>query len=211
MSNRYLSTLFKSGEEFEEFLNKLDAFKKGIEKGTIIIPESTKATQDANGNNIANTYATKTDLTEGNITVRTSYKADCDRQGSVIHTAYAKKTDLTSGKITVQKATQDANGNNIVDTYATKDNFEKIAVETPRSINSLSKTGYYYIELQVATSTKTFIPLGVIYWSSATIIKEFYYENNAYTFSVDENGTPNVMPNKTPTGYNFILRINPWQ
>lgn len=62
MSNRYLSTLFKSGEEFEEFLNKLDAFKKGIEKGTIIIPEATKATQDANGSIIHSTYAKKTDI-----------------------------------------------------------------------------------------------------------------------------------------------------
>ena len=153
MANRFISNLFKSGEEFEEFLAKLDAFKRGVEDGSIVIPNATnatKATQDADGNVIADTYAKKSDLESGAITVKkasgasnattavSATKATQDANGNVIADTYAKKSDLTSGAITVKsassastaltatnagsatKAMQDANGKYIPDTYAKK-------------------------------------------------------------------------------------------
>ena len=72
MGNRYVSELFKSGEEFEEFLQKLDAFKKGVESGEIVIP---KALQDSDGKKFQDTYAKKADLTSGAITVKNATKA----------------------------------------------------------------------------------------------------------------------------------------
>lgn len=103
MSNKYLSELFKSGEEFEAFLRQMQAFKEGVERGDIQIPSALKATQDGNGNNIGNTYAKKSDLTNGSIKVNKATNAD--------------------------KATNDSNGNKISDTYATKSGtFEDMTV-----------------------------------------------------------------------------------
>lgn len=211
MSNRYLSTLFKSGEEFEEFLNKLDAFKKGIEKGTIIIPEATKATQDGDGNDIGNTYVKKTDLANGNTT---AYKAERDGNGNIITSTYAKKTDLTNGTVTVKKATQDANGNNIADTYLAKSALDKITAKpTEKTYTLLPKTGYYYIELHDTTNAGHVVPLGVMYWSSGTEIrKQFDYYDKAYTFIILVGGGTSLKnADNTSASSKFSIYINSWQ
>ena len=126
MSNRFVSTMFSSGEDFEDFLKKMQAFIDGVKNGEIVIPNAksatkatnaTKATQDSDGNVIKDTYAKKSDLTAGTITVA---KATKDGNGNVIPDTYAKKSDLTAGNITVAKATKDGNGNVIKDTYAKK-------------------------------------------------------------------------------------------
>ena len=122
---------------------------------------ATKASQDASGNVITTTYATKTELSTGladkaNVddlaTVATSgsYNDLTNKptiptvdsalsststnpvQNKVINTALAGKLS-TSG--TAAKATADANGNNIVNTYATKTELGTVesAVETAQS------------------------------------------------------------------------------
>lgn len=61
---------------------------------------------------------------------------------------YAKTADLTNGTITVKKATnatnatkanQDENGNNIVDTYATKDNLVTVAQKANNNANAITR------------------------------------------------------------------------
>lgn len=92
-----------------------------------------KATADASGNNIVNTYATKTELTNGLgdklSTTGTAAKATADASGNTITSTYATKTELTNGlnnKLstsgTAAKATADASGNTITSTYVTKAN-----------------------------------------------------------------------------------------
>lgn len=113
----------------------------GIENGTTPIPLAQKATADAAGNNIEQTYAKKDELgnmfnSSGTYPELTAGKATADASGNVITDTYAAKTELagkanTSGTYTdlnvghatnadnATKATQDANGNVISTTYAT--------------------------------------------------------------------------------------------
>ena len=161
MSNRYISELFSSGEEFEEFLKKVDAFKKGVEAGTIVIPKAgsaTKATQDGDGNVIKDTYAKTTDLTSGAITVKkaneaasattagSATKATQDGDGNVIPDTYAKKSDLENGTITVKnarlalKASEDSYGNNIASAYAKKEDLTSGAFTVKKANEAESST-----------------------------------------------------------------------
>lgn len=83
---------------------------------------STKATQDGNGNVIASTYATKTELSSG-----LSGKANASHTHderyyteSEIDTKLNDKLSVSGNAVSATKATQDGNGNIIVNTYATK-------------------------------------------------------------------------------------------
>ena len=83
---------------------------------------STKATQDGSGNNIVNTYATKTELSTGlGGKANASHNHD-DRYytESEIDTKLSGKLSTSGNAVSATKATQDGNGNNIVNTYATK-------------------------------------------------------------------------------------------
>lgn len=102
-----------------------------IISGAQVVGAATKATQDANGNVIDETYATKTELVE---TVGTEVKVNGATQSEVNFTsdpqtqitanknaiaeAQSDISDIVSGAQTVGKATQDANGNVIDETYA---------------------------------------------------------------------------------------------
>lgn len=104
-----------------------------IISGAQVVGAATKATQDANGNVIDETYATKTELTE---TTGTEVKVNGATQSEVNFTsdpqtqitanknaiaeAQSDISDIVSGAQTVGKASRDANGNVIDETYATK-------------------------------------------------------------------------------------------
>ena len=114
MANKFVSSLFKTGQAFEQFLTTLDNFRKNVISGATSVgkaKQATKATQDAKGNDIEETYAKIVDLTNGTRVVQqagsaqSALKATQDGDGKVISTTYAKNTDLTSGKITVKNAT----------------------------------------------------------------------------------------------------------
>lgn len=131
MANRYVSTLFSSGEEFEDFLNKLEAFKEGVKDGTIVITKAkhaetaTKATQDNDGNVIPDTYAKKSDLTGGTLKVAKAASADSATNAS---TAYSAEV--------ATKAQQDVNGNFIHTTYRRKD--ERLQFTSMTTTNGIS-------------------------------------------------------------------------
>ena len=104
-----------------------------IVSGAQVVGAATKATQDANGNNIAETYATKDELLEttgtevkvnGTTQPEVSFTSDPQTQITANKTAIAEAqsdiSDIVSGAQTVGKAKQDADGNNIAETYATK-------------------------------------------------------------------------------------------
>lgn len=102
-----------------------------IISGAQVVGEATKATQDANGNVIDETYATKTELVE---TTGTEVKVNGATQSEVNFTsdpqtqitanknaiaeAQSDINDIVSGAQTVGKATADGDGNVIDTTYA---------------------------------------------------------------------------------------------
>ena len=106
---------------------------------------ATKATNDSANNKIVDTYATKTELTSGYIT-----KKDFTTTTDEINTAISeingaikdvddKILDIESGSIKAAiatKATQDGNGNNIVNTYATKTYVESEAGTAETNANT---------------------------------------------------------------------------
>lgn len=78
MSNRYISKLFNSGEEFEAFLDIVQNFVFSVLSGEKSVPKAdvaTKATQDANGADIPTTYAKIADLQNGMLNVPSVDKA----------------------------------------------------------------------------------------------------------------------------------------
>lgn len=124
-----------------------------------------KATADASGNNIANTYLAKTG---------TAAKATADADGNNIANTYLKKTD------TAAKATADADNNNIATTYLKK-NMPVTTLATSgtialadNSINRIAPTGtvtfslpsvsdntvFHQILVQMTLSTSRTINLG---------------------------------------------------
>lgn len=102
-----------------------------IISGSQVVGAATKATQDANGNVIDETYATKTELVEtagtevkvnGATQPEVNFTSDPQTQitanKNAIADAQSDISDIVSGAQTVGKASRDANGNNIADTYA---------------------------------------------------------------------------------------------
>ena len=81
---------------------------------------ATKATNDGNGNTITSTYATKTERANNDITAAslTASKLTLTRAAGNITANIPTWNQDTTG--TAAKATADAKGNNIVNTYATK-------------------------------------------------------------------------------------------
>lgn len=81
---------------------------------------ATKATNDGNGNTITSTYATKTERANNDITAAslTASKLTLTRTAGNITANIPTWNQDTTG--TAAKATADAKGNNIVNTYATK-------------------------------------------------------------------------------------------
>lgn len=141
-----------------------------IKNGTTTVPNAqhsvsadsadlaTKAKQDVNGNSIVDTYATKNEVAEKQGTkvyygsaLQTSVTFDRDPQTQITDNK-SDINDIVSGAQTVGKATQDANGNVIDETYAklsqvvTKDN-------STNSINGKSDAARYFLRnKQVTTS-----------------------------------------------------------
>ncbi len=91
---------------------------------------ATKATQDGSGNNIVDTYATKTELNNSLAT-----KANTSGSYNDLYVGHANSADSAT------KATQDGNGNPIADTYATK-------TELNNSLATKADTSGYYKELR---------------------------------------------------------------
>lgn len=95
---------------FNTALNgKLDATANAV--------SATKATQDASGNVITTTYATKTALNAKQDTATAFKQTDADK----LYLAKAGKAVSATSADSATKATQDASGNVITTTYATKD------------------------------------------------------------------------------------------
>ena len=96
---------------------------------------ATKATQDGSGNNIVDTYATKTELNNSLAT-----KANTSGSYNDLYVGHANSADSAT------KATQDGNGNPIADTYATK-------TELNNSLAVKANTSGYYADLSVGSAT----------------------------------------------------------
>ena len=144
------------------------AAKSTVDKiinGEQVVGAATKATQDANGNNIAETYATKDELVEttgtevkvnGTTQPQVNFTSDPQTQITANKNAIAEAqsdiSNIISGAETVGKAKRDANGNVIDTTYAklsqvvTKD-------DSTNSINGKSDAAKYFLRnKQVTTS-----------------------------------------------------------
>ena len=96
---------------------------------------ATKATQDGSGNNIVDTYATKTELNNSLAT-----KANTSGSYNDLYVGHANSADSAT------KATQDGNWNPIADTYATK-------TELNNSLAVKANTSGYYADLSVGSAT----------------------------------------------------------
>ena len=109
-----LSNYFTKSEAIDTFLGKTDKAESAKKAD-----EATKATQDASGNVINITYATKAELSNKLDTSSAFTKAQAD------HLYLGKSAKATSASVadtatSATKATQDASGNIITSTYATK-------------------------------------------------------------------------------------------
>lgn len=140
-----------------------------IISGAQVVGAATKATQDANGNVIDETYATKNELVEtagtevkvnGATQPEVNFTSDPQTQITANKNAIAEAqsdiSDIISGAETVGKATQDANGNVIDTTYATKSgSYENLAVGA-LLVNDLrdvdNQPSFYYANGQKITS-----------------------------------------------------------
>ena len=120
---------------------------------------ATKATQDANGNNIAETYATRTELTEtagtkvkvnGATQPEVNFTSDPQTQITANKNALAEaQSDISSiinGTTTVGKAARDATDKIIHSTYATKD-------ELNSGLSGKANTSGTYPNLTVGKAT----------------------------------------------------------
>ena len=104
--------------------------------GAVTVNSATKASQDASGNVITSTYATKTELSaKQNASTAVEVATAGTAVGDSTHPVYvnasgvatkidkvaaAAKADTATSATTATKATQDASGNVITSTYATK-------------------------------------------------------------------------------------------
>ena len=77
-----------------------------------------KATQDAAGNNIQSTYATKTELSA--VISGTTPVAKATAADSATNATYATVADSATSATNATNATNDGSGQNIINTYATK-------------------------------------------------------------------------------------------
>ena len=136
-----------------------------IISGAQVVGAATKATQDANGNNIAETYATKDELTEttgtevkvnGATQPEVNFTSDPQTQITANKNAIAEAqsdiSDIIDGSLTSKKAEQDSDGNVIDTTYAklsqvvTKDSSGNV-------INAITDAAKYFLRnKQVSTS-----------------------------------------------------------
>lgn len=104
------------------FTNTINGNLKGNVEGNLTgnASSATKATNDGSGNTITSTYATKTERANNDITAvsLTASKLTLTRTAGNITANIPTWNQDTTG--TAAKATSDANGNNIINTYATK-------------------------------------------------------------------------------------------
>ena len=141
-----------------------------FESNGITVKNATKATQDGNGNNIVNTYA-RQDGSYSSMTVGKATQADnatnadtadsatsaqdSAKLGGVAAASYARTTGTYSGlsvgyattagtATTANRATADASGNNIEDTYATKEEvcFPNLLINPDFKINQRGSSSY---------------------------------------------------------------------
>ena len=132
---------------------------------------ATKATQDGSGNNIVDTYATKTELNNSLTT-----KANTSGSYNDLYVGHANSADSAT------KATQDGNGNNIVDTYATK-------TELNNSLAVKANTSGYYADLSVGSATNAQNASNANYASQAA---QATVANAATTAQLGQSGVPSA-------------------
>lgn len=130
---------------FNTALNgKLDATANAV--------SATKATQDASGNVITATYATKTALNAKQDTATAFKQTDADK----LYLAKAGKAVSATSADSATKATQDASGNVITSTYATK-------TEVTQGLAGKANTSHTHTKSQITDfpeipDTSTLIP-----------------------------------------------------
>ena len=134
-----LSDLAKTADVNAALSKKLDA--------TANAASATKATQDASGNVITSTYATKTELSKKLDTSAAFTKATADTLylGKTAKAASASTADTATSATSATsatKATQDASGNVITTTYATKTELSK-KLDTSAAFTKTTADGLY--------------------------------------------------------------------
>ena len=132
---------------------------------------ATKATQDGSGNNIVDTYATKTELNNSLAT-----KANTSGSYNDLYVGHANSADSAT------KATQDGNGNPIADTYATK-------TELNNSLAVKANTSGYYADLSVGSATNAQNASNANYASQAA---QATTANAATTAQLGQSGVPSA-------------------
>ena len=147
---------------------------------------ATKATQDGAGNVIADTYATKTEVTEGlagkqptgNYALQTgSYPSmTVGNASNATNAGHAETADGATNADSATKATQDGSGNNIVDTYATK-------TELNNSLATKANTSGSYNDLNVGHANSA---------DSATQAARATVANSATTAQLGQSGVPSA-------------------
>ena len=132
---------------------------------------ATKATQDGSGNNIVDTYATKTELNNSLAT-----KANTSGSYNDLYVGHANSADSAT------KATQDGNGNPIADTYATK-------TELNNSLAVKANTSGYYADLSVGSATNAQNASNADYAAQAA---QATVANAATTAQLGQSGVPSA-------------------
>jgi len=135
-------------DKYTELMTAVNDMLDAINNNEVVITSAKnaeRATADADGNNIAETYATKDELELGDLEVdqaRYATRASFDGNGNNIVNTYATKAEIESGGLILERARADEDGNNIVDTYREKaaaNVYAGVIENTPELYNS-SKT-----------------------------------------------------------------------
>lgn len=162
------------------------------------------ATNDGSGNNIASTYAKKSDLTGGSLTVAkatsatSATKATNDGNGSNIASTYAKKSDLTGGSLEVAIATAAGMSNAVKGHNLTGVYFDGIT-ET-YSIGKIPAPALLIFEFYntlVGDATAFAVYNGGERTNGRYMRVEFEYDSLAFRFWV-ESGTLYISPRELP-------------
>ena len=159
MANRFMSTLFKSGTEFETFLKSLDTFMKNVKSGALVVPKATsatKATQDGNGKNIDSTYAKIDDLKNGALAVPSVNKAALATKAESIVTTNGTILKIfvgTQAEYDSLTENEQANVFAIITDDASKENIEKAIKSLTNNLTEL-KTGLSNGSVVVAKATE---------------------------------------------------------
>ncbi len=162
------------------------------------------ATNDGSGNNIASTYAKKSDLTGGSLTVAkatsatSATKATNDGNGSNIASTYAKKSDLTDGSLEVAIATAAGMSNAVKCHNLTGVYFDGTVAEY--SIGKIPAPALLIFEFYntaVGDATAFAVYNGAEKTNGRYMRVEFEYDSLVFRFWV-ESGTLYIAPRELP-------------